>query len=142
MALLVGKLGLLLLALAPTAGQLIGLILIDWSIPQLGHQVYLITVVGAVVARRTGLNIVMSTGPYLEKFKGAHSSTAKPADIVRSIDGDLNKGVDETGIKTGMIGEIGISSLFYGGRKIALKGAFIAQAMNPTVPLNIHIRGW
>ncbi|GAX02525.1 membrane protein [Secundilactobacillus pentosiphilus] len=50
MALLVRGLGLLLLGLASTAGQLIGSVLIDWLIPQLGAQVYLLTVLGALVA--------------------------------------------------------------------------------------------
>ena len=50
MALLVRRLGLLLLALASTAGQLIGSILIDTLIPALGHQVYPVTVLGAAVA--------------------------------------------------------------------------------------------
>lgn len=50
MALLVRGLGLLLLGLASTAGQLIGSVLIDWLIPQLGAQVYLVTVIGALVA--------------------------------------------------------------------------------------------
>ncbi|MDO1604566.1 DMT family transporter [Lactobacillus sp. YT155] len=50
MALLVRGLGLLLLGLASTAGQLIGSVLIDWLIPDLGNKVYLLTIVGAVVA--------------------------------------------------------------------------------------------
>lgn len=50
MALLVRGLGLLLLGLASTAGQLVGSILIDWLVPQLGSQVYLFTVLGALVA--------------------------------------------------------------------------------------------
>lgn len=50
MALLVRKLGLLLLALASTAGQLIGSVAIDLSFPQLGHTVYTMTIVGTIVA--------------------------------------------------------------------------------------------
>lgn len=50
MALLVRRLGLLLLALASTAGQLIGSILIDWLIPALGNQIYGVTIIGALVA--------------------------------------------------------------------------------------------
>jgi transporter family-2 protein len=50
MALLVRKLGLLLLALSSTAGQLLGSILIDSLIPALGNTVYIVTVLGAVVA--------------------------------------------------------------------------------------------
>ncbi|XBH20763.1 DMT family transporter [Jonesiaceae bacterium BS-20] len=50
MALLVRRLGLLLLALASTAGQLIGSISIDSLIPALGNTVYAVTIIGAVVA--------------------------------------------------------------------------------------------
>lgn len=50
MALLVRRLGLLLLALASTAGQLIGSISIDSLIPALGNTVYTVTIIGAVVA--------------------------------------------------------------------------------------------
>lgn len=50
MALLVRGLGLLLLGLASTAGQLIGSLLIDWLLPQFGSQIYVVTVLGALVA--------------------------------------------------------------------------------------------
>ncbi|WP_435299304.1 DMT family transporter [Timonella sp. A28] len=50
MALLVRHLGLLLLALASTAGQLIGSVMIDSLIPSLGHTVYAVTIIGALVA--------------------------------------------------------------------------------------------
>lgn len=50
MALLVRRLGLLLLALASTAGQLLGSILIDVLIPALENQVYLATILGAALA--------------------------------------------------------------------------------------------
>lgn len=50
MALLVRHLGLLLLALASTAGQLVGSILIDGLVPALGQQVYTVTIIGAGVA--------------------------------------------------------------------------------------------
>ncbi|WP_152354266.1 DMT family transporter [Brachybacterium subflavum] len=49
MALLVRRLGLLLLALASTAGQLVGSILIDSLIPGMG-VVHVVTVLGALVA--------------------------------------------------------------------------------------------
>ncbi|WKD58460.1 DMT family transporter [Corynebacterium caspium] len=68
MALLVRRLGLLLLALASTAGQLIGSILIDTLIPALGHQVYTLTVVGAAVALvASGIAMVPSKKIPVEK---------------------------------------------------------------------------
>lgn len=50
MALLVRRLGLLLLGLASTAGQLIGSILIELAVPSHGGSLHLVTVVGALVA--------------------------------------------------------------------------------------------
>lgn len=50
MALLVRGLGLLLLGLASTAGQLIGSVLIDALVPALGHTVHAVTLVGTLVA--------------------------------------------------------------------------------------------
>ena len=52
MAILVRGLGLLMLGVASTAGQLLGSVLIDVLIPSLGNSVYLVTLfalVGAIV---------------------------------------------------------------------------------------------
>lgn len=67
MALLVRGLGLLLLGLASTAGQLIGSVLIDWLIPSLGNQVYLVTILGAVVALAgAGIAMVPSANKHVK----------------------------------------------------------------------------
>ena len=64
MALLVRKTGLLLLALASTAGQLIGSIVIDLAIPQLGGHVYTVTVLGALTALiASGIAMIPSKKP-------------------------------------------------------------------------------
>lgn len=64
MALLVRKIGLLLLALASTAGQLIGSIVIDLAIPQLGGHVYTVTVLGALTALiASGIAMIPSKKP-------------------------------------------------------------------------------
>ncbi|GEO70168.1 membrane protein [Levilactobacillus acidifarinae] len=66
MALLVRGLGLLLLGLASTAGQLIGSVLIDWLIPALGNQVYMVTILGAVVALiGAGIAMIPSAGKHV-----------------------------------------------------------------------------
>lgn len=94
------------------------------------------------VAERTGLNIVMSTGPYLEKFEGERI-TARTVDAQASdIDDDLNRGVGHTGIRAGMIGEVGVSPSFTEAERGALRAAAIAQTGNPGVALNIHMPGW
>jgi transporter family-2 protein len=50
MAILVRGLGLLMLGVASTAGQLLGSVLIDELIPSLGNTVYLVTIIGTLFA--------------------------------------------------------------------------------------------
>ncbi|MCV5289751.1 DMT family transporter, partial [Escherichia coli] len=50
MAILVRGLGLLMLGVASTAGQLLGSVLIDVLIPSLGNSVYLVTIIGTLFA--------------------------------------------------------------------------------------------
>ncbi len=50
MAILVRGLGLLMLGVASTAGQLPGSVLIDVLIPSLGNTVYLVTIIGTLFA--------------------------------------------------------------------------------------------
>lgn len=96
----------------------------------------------AAVARRTGLNIVMSTGTYLEKFEGERI-TATAIDIqTENILNDLNEGVGSTGIQAGMIGEVGISPSYTPAERGALRAAAVAQTESPRTALNIHMPGW
>ncbi|MEH0833688.1 phosphotriesterase-related protein [Pectobacterium cacticida] len=93
------------------------------------------------VAQRTGINIVASSGPYLEKFEGEtlhqHVDT-----LARIIDRELNEGIADTGIRAGMIGEIGVSPEFTEAEKNGLRAAALAQKDNPNVSINIHMPGW
>ncbi|WP_127129491.1 phosphotriesterase [Georgenia sp. SYP-B2076] len=94
------------------------------------------------VAEATGLNVVMSTGAYLEKFEGA-AITGRSVDAqAQAIGDDLDHGVGEAGIRAGMIGEIGISPSFTDGEKASLRAAGLAQLNHPEVALNIHLPGW
>lgn len=94
------------------------------------------------VAERTGLNVVMSTGAYLEKFEG-EAITARSVDQqAQAISDELTHGVGETGIRPGMIGEIGISPSFTDGERASLRAAATAQRNHPAVALNVHLPGW
>jgi phosphotriesterase-related protein len=94
------------------------------------------------VAARTGLNVVMSTGPYLEKFEGERITVRTIDDQVEEILRDLTDGVEDTGVRAGMIGEIGVSPVFTPAERGALRAAGIAQTDAPTTALNIHMPGW
>jgi phosphotriesterase-related protein len=94
------------------------------------------------VAERTGLNIVMSTGSYLEKFEGPGITGRSVEQQAQAISDELTDGVGETGIRPGMIGEIGVSPSFTDGEKASLRAAATAQLGHPSVALNIHLPGW
>lgn len=93
-------------------------------------------------AQRTGLNIIMGCGTYLEKFDGT-TITARSIDQQAStITAELRHGVAESGLRPGIIGEIGVSPMFTDAERAALRAAALAQLEHPSVALMIHLPGW
>jgi phosphotriesterase-related protein len=93
------------------------------------------------ISEATGLNIVMGAGYYLE---GSHppavaqmSADAIADEIVR----DALEGVDGTGVRIGLIGEIGVSGDFTAEEEKSLIGAARAQRRTG-LPLMVHLPGW
>ena len=66
----------------------------------------------AAISRRTGLNVVMGSGYYLEVSHPPVVRQMTQDDIAAEIERDLEEGVDGTGIRAGFIGEIGVSARF------------------------------
>ena len=93
----------------------------------------------ARIARATGLNIIMGSGFYLEPMWPEGLTEDK---MVESIVRDITEGADGTGIRSGLIGEIGIErfgpdSPMTPGYLMALRAT--AQAQQATgAPVNIH----
>lgn len=61
------------------------------------------------IGARTGLNIICSTGFYLKEY---HTDFVKKAEVIELEElfiRELSEGIDATGIKAGIIGEIGCS---------------------------------
>ncbi|WP_404462741.1 phosphotriesterase [Providencia rettgeri] len=93
------------------------------------------------VAIETGINVVASSGLYIEKFEGSRLVNDIDA-MAKMIDDELNIGIDGTDICAGMIGEIGVSPFFTEGEKNSLRAASVAQLANDHVSMNIHMPGW
>ncbi|WP_116202949.1 phosphotriesterase family protein [Amycolatopsis circi] len=96
----------------------------------------------AAVAEATGVNVIMGTGAYLEKFEGERITAVTVEAQTSRILSELDEGVGETGIRAGVIGEVGVSPLFTDGERASLRAAALAQAARPAVGLNIHLPGW
>ena len=91
----------------------------------------------ARISRATGLNIVMGAGYYVEESLPPGASMNED-DIARGIVRDITEGVDDTGIRAGLIGEIGIKVWpLTEGEKVFLRAAAIAQKETGAF-INIH----
>lgn len=89
------------------------------------------------IAERTGLHIVMATGFYTELFHPADMDDRSEADIAGEIVRDVTVGVDGTGIKAGIIGELGCSWPLRANEAKVLRAS--ARAQRETgAPITIH----
>ena len=91
----------------------------------------------ARISRLTGLNIIMGSGYYT-------ANSLKPAVFSKSVDemadeivADITDGIGMTGIKSGLIGEIGTSWPLHDFEKKSLLAAAKAQKATGA-PLNVH----
>jgi phosphotriesterase-related protein len=89
------------------------------------------------ISRRTGLHIVMATGYYTDLFHPAGMSERAETDITAEIVAEINQGVGSSGIRAGIIGELGCSwPLSKNERKVLRAGA---RAQRQTgAPITIH----
>lgn len=93
------------------------------------------------LSRRTGLNIIMGCGYYLDDAIPGHVREWSIEEIEDDIVRDVEYGIDETGIKAGIIGEIGISPQMTDLEVKVLRAAARAQKRTGKV-LTIHLPGW
>jgi phosphotriesterase-related protein len=59
------------------------------------------------MAERTGLNIILGSGWYREPFYEPYLNRWKTDQIAEQIVRDVTEGIDDTGVRAGIIGEIG-----------------------------------
>ncbi|MRG88144.1 phosphotriesterase family protein [Salinibacillus xinjiangensis] len=93
------------------------------------------------VSRRTSLNIVMGAGYYLHPTIPTEVQYMSIDEIKEGIVKDLTVGVDDTGIKAGIIGEIGIGPNMTDLEVKVLRGAARAQKETGKT-LTIHTPAW
>lgn len=93
------------------------------------------------IARGAGLNIVMGAGYYLQSSHPTCVSTMTKQDIADEIVAEALDGVAGTGVKIGLIGEIGVSGEFTPDEEKSLRGAAMAQRRTG-LPLMVHLPGW
>ncbi len=93
------------------------------------------------IARRTGTNIIMSSGYYLEHTYPPALREMGVDDLAERLIEELTVGVEGTGIRAGIIGEAGISKDMTALEVKMLKAQARAH-VRTGIPLTIHTHGW
>src|SRR5262249_22188152 len=91
----------------------------------------------AVIAGATGLNIVRAAGYYVAASHPADMDRRSVDDLAREIVADVTTGVGDTGVRSGLIGEIGCTWPWTDNEKKVVRAAVIAQR-ETGAPLMIH----
>lgn len=91
----------------------------------------------ARIARATGLNVIMGSGYYVHDYQPASIVEKSEDEIVEEIVSDITEGVGNTGIKSGVIGEVGCSWPLDENERKSLRAAARAQRLTGA-PLLIH----
>lgn len=93
------------------------------------------------LARATGLHLVMGSGYYTEISLGAAFAARGTSEIAEEIVRDVRDGVGGSGVRAGLIGEIGTGSPITPNEDRSLRGAARAHA-ETGAPLMVHLDGW
>lgn len=89
------------------------------------------------IARATGLNVIMGSGYYVWKSHPAGFDTKTEEEIADEIVADLTVGIGDTGIRAGIIGELGNSWPWHKNEQKVMSAAASAQRRTGA-PMTIH----
>lgn len=91
----------------------------------------------ARIARRSGLNVVLGAGYYIDESHPPGMRDLSEEDIAAEIVTHITRGFADTGIRAGIIGEIGFQNGTRAEEK-SLRGAGLAQKQTGAA-LNVHV---
>lgn len=114
-----------------------GKTVVDASLPGIGRNAKALK----RIAEKTGLNVIMGTGYYVGETHPKELSEMTDSQVSDIMVKELTVGVDNTDIKAGYIGEIGVSEIFDDRERKILRAAAIAQKQT-SVAINVHINPW
>ncbi|RKX77615.1 MAG: aryldialkylphosphatase [Spirochaetes bacterium] len=89
------------------------------------------------LAESTGLNIIMGCGYYIEEFLPGEVKNLSIEQIEAEIVNDIVNGSEKSGIRSGIIGEIGCSQSWTDFERKVMRAAIIAQKETGAA-INVH----
>ena len=93
------------------------------------------------IARDAGVHVVVGTGQYLEPVHEAWVAAAGEATIAARLIADASDGIGTTGIRAGILGEIGTSDPVGAGEARVLR-ATAAAARETGLAISVHLHPW
>ena len=91
----------------------------------------------ARIARATGLNVVMGAGYYVDASHPADMDRRTVDELTREMMADVTTGVGDSGVRSGLLGEIGTTYPWTENERKVLRAAIAAQR-ETGAPLMIH----
>ncbi len=91
----------------------------------------------ARIARATGLNVVMGTGYYIGRSHPPELAAKTEEEITEEIVRDIMVGIGDTGVRAGIIGEIGCDTPLEDSERKVLRASAAAQRQTGAA-INIH----
>ncbi len=91
----------------------------------------------ARIARATGVNVIMGAAFYVDDAHPGYARRRSAEELAEQIVSDVTEGVDGTGIRSGVIGEVGCSWPLTPNERKVLKAAALAQRVTGA-PILIH----
>lgn len=91
----------------------------------------------ASISREAGVHVVMGCGHYVQEYHDPANATRSVEDFAREIIGQVVEGFPGTGVKAGIIGEIGCQAPWTEGERRVMRGAMSAQKETGAA-VNVH----
>jgi phosphotriesterase-related protein len=93
------------------------------------------------LSRALGMHIVTGTGYYREKFHPPETATMTVEDIEEKMTREITVGIDGTGVRAGVMGELGTTGarIFPNELKVLIAAGRVNRATN--VPIMVHTEG-
>jgi phosphotriesterase-related protein len=91
-----------------------------------------------VVSRATGIHIVAGCGHYIKEAHPPSLAIESVEAVADRLVAEIVEGIDLTGVKAGIIGEIGVSDPVHKDEEKVLRAAAIAQR-STGVPISLHV---
>ena len=114
-----------------------GATVVELTPPSLGRNVLRVR----EIAERTGINVIQGTGHYLEATHEPWLAEAGESAIARRLVADAMVGMDGTGIRAGIFGEIGTSNPVTPAEKRVLR-ASASAASETGRTISVHLHPW